>query len=608
MQRDLAIYRDILENLLDGVMVIDFAGSVELANQAACQIFDIERDTVVGQSFADAFILYEGFDEFTQIVLDAAMQRTSVARRVGQIRIRGEIRSITITTSCLSAMRDGQMQPIAVIAVFTDITELRELREAELRLHKENEAQHRELQKAYRDVESANAMLSQMMKKVRAARGLSIVVVAGLFLTVAGYYLQPLDRFGLHPFDTLVRAVESAVSNQPPDDPVESAPASNLQTVVVTQEPLQSTLSLRGHLAPGHIVSVISPIDSHIKSLFARNGQTVKKGDLLMELDTEKIQIEHRRAEVDYIRKLEHLRTLEDWENSTEMADAKRRFRRAKLSLADSKKQLERSKFLLSQGIIPSSQQEQSQRNYESQLLDFEAVAQEMDAVKDKADADERRVASLEVKNSLSQLKELEVKLRLGAVEAPIAGVIQEIQGGADQKALSAGRSLTQGEQLLNIANFEQIAVSTTVDEIDVGKIKAGQLAWITGPGFPGLRLEGQVTEVASRASGGNQWGGGGLPRFEINVALDGLSAAHRDILRAGMSAHVTIVTYNQPEALLLPIAAVERQYDGTWVQVLNKETGSVERRAVELGMTTLDSVEVVQGIRLGDEVVLPGI
>ena len=604
MERNLAIYRDILENLLDGVIVIDFAGSINSVNKAACRIFDIDRDALIGQSFGEAFLLYEGFDEFTQIVLDAAMQHTSVARRVSEVRIRGEVRSITITTSYLSSMHDGQPQPIAVIAVFTDITEIRELREVELRLAKENESQHRELQKAYRNVESTNAVLSQMMKKVKVARGLSIVVVAGLFLAVASYYLQPLDPFSLRPLDAFVSTIVSTVSDKEPDEVVEVAPASNLQTMVVTPSPFHSTISLRGHLAPGHIVSVISPVDSHIKNLVVKNGQSVKAGDRLMELDTEKIQIEYRQAEVDYIRKLENLRILEDWENGTEVADAQRRFRRAKLSLDDSKKQLERSNFLLEQGIIPSSQQEQAQRSYEGQLLDFEAAAQDLASVKHQANADARRVAALEVENSRSQLKKLEEKLTMSTVVAPISGIVQETSAGPDQKALNAGRSLTQGEQVLNIANFEQVAVSTTVDEIDVGKIKAEQLAWITGPGFPGLRLEGRVTQVASRARG-NRWGSGGLPQFEINVALDGLSAAHRDVLRVGMSAHVTIVTYNQPEALLVPITAVEQHHNGAWVQVLNKETGTIEHRTVELGLTTLDSVEVVKGIGHGEEVVL---
>ena len=602
MDRDLVIYREVLENLLDGVMVIDFAGTITVANEAACHIFDLERDAVVGRSFAEVFIEFEGFDEFTQIVLDATIQRDSVDRRVTEVKIREEIRSITITTSYLSAMFDGQVEPVAVIAVFTDISQIRELREAELRLAKENESQHRELQKAYQEVESTNVELSQLLKKVRVARGMSIVLIAGLFLAVSSIYLQPLDAFNFRPLDTIVNAVASVISD---DQPVEQhiVPEISLQTVVVAPRPLNSTISLRGFLAPGNVVGVVSPIESQIKQVNVEFGQQVYEGDVLIELDAEKILVEYRQAEVDYIKKVENLNKLEDWENSNEVADAQRRYRRATLSLDNAKKQLERTNFLLEQGIIPASQQEEAQRSYESQLLDFEAATQEFNSVKNKASAEDRRVAALEVENSRSTLSKLEQKLAMNKVIAPISGIVQELPTGAEKKPLNIGRALAQGDLLLNIANFEQIAVSTTVDEVDVGKIEADQTAWITGPGFPDLRLEGRVKRVASRAV--NQRFGRNSPQFEINVALAGLSATHRNELKVGMSAHVTIITYDQPEALLVPLAAVGQQNNQTWVQVVNKQTGEVEQRNVELGLTTLDSVEVLSGISIGEEVVV---
>lgn len=135
-------------------------------------------------------------------------------------------------------------------------------------------------------------------------------------------------------------------------------------------------------------------------------------------------------------------------------------------------------------------------------------------------------------------------------------------------------------------------------------KLEPGQPAWVSGPGFPGLRVEGTVSHVSSRARA--RAGRRNTPQFEIVVSLDGLEAAARDRLRVGMSAHVTIVVHHRPAALLVPLGAVE-QIDGTaWVNVRSPDTATVHRRAVELGLTTLDSVEVVKGLSPGDTVVLP--
>ena len=136
-----------------------------------------------------------------------------------------------------------------------------------------------------------------------------------------------------------------------------------------------------------------------------------------------------------------------------------------------------------------------------------------------------------------------------------------------------------------------------------MGKIEAGQRAWITGPGFPDLRIEGTVNHVSSRAGGGSRRRN--TPQFEIMVALDRLDAADRDRLRVGMSAHVTIVVLDRPAALLVPIDAVEQRDGATWVRVIDRATAAVEERAVTLGLTTLDSVEVVEGLEAGEEIVL---
>jgi len=154
---------------------------------------------------------------------------------------------------------------------------------------------------------------------------------------------------------------------------------------------------------------------------------------------------------------------------------------------------------------------------------------------------------------------------------------------------------------MLSIADLERLSVVTSVDEVDVRKVEAGQRAWITGPGFPGLKVEGAVARISSQAGGRARRRR--APQFEVVVALDRLDADARDRLRVGMSAYVTIVVHHRPAALMVPIDAVEHGGGQAWLRVL--ADGGAERRAVRLGLTTLDSVEVVEGLSPGDEVVL---
>ncbi len=582
---DPEVYRALFENLSDGVMVIGFDGSVRLANAAVCQMFGLDPAEVVGGQFGALFVQLEGFDEFTEVVLDAVATRGGIARRVARVHAGDEPRSLSVTTSYLSGAGGGGRA--AVIAVVSDITEIRELRETELRQAQVIETQLGELQTAYRDIEARNEALSVIMKRVQAARGLAVFLVAALFLAIGAWYVRPLDLFDA----TAALDVGSAV---------EAGPSELPRTMTLEPRELRSTIALRGQLEPGRVVEVVGPFDSHVSAVHVEPGQRVAEGDPLVALDTGQLAVELRRAEVEHIQALDTLRALEDWENGAEMARAQRTLRRARMALDDSERNLARTAFLLDRGIVPAREHEEAERGRENLQLDLEAAVREAEAVEAQGGEEAMRVARLEVENAQGRLRELRTKLDLADLGAPISGIM--VAAASDrQKPLARGRPVAQGELLLSIADLERLSVIGSIDEVDVEKIETGQRAWITGPGFPGLRIEGAVAHVSSQAGVGLRRG-----EFEIVVALDALEAAAGDRLRVGMSAHVTIVVHNRPAALLVPIDAVEQQGDEAWVRVVDRDGAGVQRRAVELGLTTLDSVEVVAGLSAGDEVVLP--
>ena len=578
------IYRMLLENLSDGVMVIGFDGSVRLVNAAVCRMFGLDPEETVGGSFGELFIAFEGFDEFTQIVLDAVAERGEIARRVTRVQVGKELRSLSVTTSCLVAGEER----VAVVVAVSDITEVRELRETELRQAAVIKTQLGELQGAYRDLEARNEALSAMTRRVRTARGAAMLFVAVLFLAIGAWYVRPLDLF------SATMALDAGPG-------VAAGDPGTLPAVTVQAREFRSTIALRGHLAPGRVADIVSPIESHVRAVHAAPGDRVVAGAPLFDLDTGQLAADHRRAEIEQIKARDRLVEIEDWENSADMARARRALRRAKIALDDAERHLGRTAFLLEQGLVPASQHEDAQQQRQNRALDIEEARRELEAVTAKGDEEARRVAQLEARTAEDRLRAHEEKLDLARVGAPIAGVVMAAEG-PRARPLTKGRLVGQGELMLSIADLERLSVVTHVDEVDVRKVEAGQQAWITGPGFPGLRVEGAVTRVSSRADGRARRRN--APQFEVVVTLDRLEAEARDRLRVGMSAYVTIVVHHRPAALMVPLDAVEQRDGKAWLRVL-AAGGDVERRAVELGLTTLDSVEVVEGLSAGDKVVL---
>ena len=582
------IHRSLLDDLSDGVMAVDFDGEVQTVNPAFCRMFGLDREETVGGAFGEAFVALEGFDEFTEAVFDAILERGAGERRIVGVTVDGEQRSLSVVTSRLTAARDGGTEPVAMIVVVSDITEVRELRETELRMAKVVEQQLGELQDAYRDLEARNEAISAMRKRVRLMRSFAVAFVAVLFLAIGGWYVQPLDLTGVA---TAPDAGAVAIGEGP------SA------TMKVRPQPLRSTLQLRGRLAPGRVEEVVSPLEGHVSAVHAGHGQRVAVGDPLVTFDTGKIEGERRRAEIAHIKARDRLLALENWANGAEMARARGSLRRAKRALDDAERKLKRVVFLLEKGIVPASEHEAAQRGLEDRKLDMEATERDFAAVAAKGGTEARRVARMEAQNARDQLRAAAAKLDRATVRAPVTGIVA-VATGAREKPLVRGRAVTEGERLMSIADLGHLSVETSVGEVDVRKIRTGQRARITGPGFPGLKIEASVVRVSSQASARRRRGG---PHFQITVALDPLAAADRDRVRVGMSAHVAVVVYDRPAALLVPIGAVELSGGKAWLRVLDRGTGAPARRAVTLGITTLDSVEVTKGLVAGDEIVLAG-
>ena len=598
MEQDSLIHKNILDNMSDGVMTVDLQGRIMAFNPAASQLLGLVRDEVLGQVFAEVFLTVEGMDDFSQTILDAVYNAAVGHRRNVEVRVGGAVHSLALTTSYLQAV-ESSGENRGVIAVFSDITQIKELQAAEVRLAEALKAQHAELQDAYRKLEDNNQSLAAALKKVQVVRVVAMLFIIGLF-AAAGLYTWNAD---------LVPTVIGAATARP------TPSAEAVRTVVVTPRPITSTISLSGSLAPRREVHVTSPITGKVAATHFQYGEHVTSGQRLVDLDTTEVEREHREAQAAYIKALKHFQEVEDWRNGIEVARTRRAVSKAKLALEVRKNALDETTFLLQQGVIPASEHEAAEQQYHNQQLDYESLQQGLEAVLARGNEDVRRVARLELDNARIRLRTVEDTLENAVVNAPVAGVILQPHhdgaggegGSAGQSAtgLAKGQSVAQGERLLTIGDLDGLSVVGRVDEVDVSKIRLGHQVKISGDAFPDLRLQGAIAHVSSQASQGQ--GRGALPSFEVTIAIENLTAAQRQHLRLGMSAILEVVVYDKPDALLVPLNAVQTRGGKTWVRVKNKDTGAVRQIEVDAGLTTLNAVEIVRGLKAGDEVVLAG-
>ena len=580
------LHEAVLETLASAVISLEPGGVVTTFNAAAEEITGLAPDVVVGRTFAEVFLSLGGAEAFTQAVLDAIYEGSSVRQRVVAAEFPAGKRSLAVSASRVRGV-GGEDAGVAV--VFDDISELRELRDKELALAQALESQHRELRQAYLKLEEQNEDLKVAERQARRAQlgGAAALVVLLLILGVSVVDLQP--------------DASAPVAGV--------APASDGEFVVVVEpRPLARLVNITGQLGPRREVDVVSPMNGKIASVEVPYGARVSQGQQLLSLDVGQLNIEHRDAEAAHIKALERFRETENWQASVEVSRARREVSKSRITLEDARSRLEETTFLLERGVIPASEHQSALRDLENRRLDLEASEQDLEIVLEKGAAD-GRVAKLELDNARARLDDLSETLSLAVLNAPVAGVVMRPPaqgaggpGGEAVSRLAAGDTVSQGQRLLIIGDLKGLSVVGRVDEVNVVHIQPGNKASIKGDAFPDVVLPAVVTQVSSQAM--NDQGGGAVPLFEIKVSVDDVSDSDLALLRIGMSAVIEIVAFEKSDALMVPIEAVSL-VDGQ-ASVMRLEDGQPRRVPVTFGETTVDGIEIVSGLAAGDELIVP--
>ncbi len=172
-------------------------------------------------------------------------------------------------------------------------------------------------------------------------------------------------------------------------------------------------------------------------------------------------------------------------------------------------------------------------------------------------------------------------------VRAPFAGMVLTT-------SVEEGEVTAPGSPLLALADVSGLHLDTDVDEADLGRVSEGLTAEVSLDAFPNDRIVGRVHEIAPSVTADVR----GNRSIAIRVTLP---ADPR--LRVGMSADADVIAATRSDVIFVPpIAVVGR---GTDRAVYTIAAGIAHRRVVRVGISTWESVEVLDGLRPGDVVIL---
>ncbi|MFH2055126.1 MAG: efflux RND transporter periplasmic adaptor subunit [bacterium] len=304
-----------------------------------------------------------------------------------------------------------------------------------------------------------------------------------------------------------------------------------------------------GQIEPFKEIAVKSKISGIVKKLYVEVGDTVRTGDALMDILPQPTPMEY--------------------------TEAKRQLEIAEIEAANSERLYKRAEELWDKKLAPKEDFDSRKAQYEQDTLRLKLAQDRMQLLQEGALA-----ASHDKKEN--------------TIRSPIDGTVlaKNVDEGDPVTPLT---SYQDGTELLYLAEMSDLIFRGTVDEIDVGKLKAGMPATIKVGALPKDTVTGVLYKISPKARKEQS-----ATVFDVEVNL----ATYGDInLRAGYSANAEIRIKEAHDILVIPERLIEFDSDTAYVYTLDS-LGTETRKQIETGLSDGITIEIVSGLSEGDQVV----
>nr|WP_315182168.1 efflux RND transporter periplasmic adaptor subunit [uncultured Flavobacterium sp.] len=365
-----------------------------------------------------------------------------------------------------------------------------------------------------------------------------------------------------------------------------------VETAVVNASTIIETVSATGKIQPEIEVKISSEVSGEIISLNVKEGQVVKKGDLLVKINPDLYTSSYNRS----------LSNLSGTKSGLSQSEA---------SYKEAKSNYDRNKTLFEKGIISKS-------DWDKAIASFEVA---------KAN---KQTAFFNVQSASATVNEAKDNLGRTTIYAPADGTISVLNVELGERVL--GTQQMAGTEILRVANLNNMEVEVDVNENDIVKIKVGDEANVEVDAYLKKQFKGVVTSISNSAS--STLTADQVTNFKVKIRI--LKESYQDLLvgkpdtyspfRPGMTATVDIITTRKANVLSVPISSVVVKSDTSAVKEIKVEDPAEKQtapksdkkfecvfvkvgdkakiRVIKTGIQDDTNIEVLTGLKKGDVVI----
>ena len=358
-----------------------------------------------------------------------------------------------------------------------------------------------------------------------------------------------------------------------------------VETQKVTPITLTQKVSATGKIQPELEIKLSSEVSGEIIELPIKEGQMVKKGDLLVRINPDIYQSVVKRSTA----------SLETVRASLQQPES---------NFKEAQESYNRNKILFDKGVISKSDWDKATSTYE--------VA--------KAS---RESARYNVQSAMATVTEAQDNLKKTVIYAPTNGTISKLSVELGERVV--GTMQMTGTEIMRVANLGSMEVEVDVNENDIVKVNVGDSVNVEVDAYLKRIFKGTVTNIANTANSTSSVDQ--VTNFKVKIHIE--ESSYQDLLkdkpagyspfRPGMTATVDILTNTKKDVVAVPISAImikkkseinpntpKEDADKKQEVVFVLKNGKAELRAVNTGIQDNVNIEILSGISK-DETIITG-
>lgn len=355
----------------------------------------------------------------------------------------------------------------------------------------------------------------------------------------------------------------------------------------VVREDIANVISTNGKIEPVHNFEEHAPAPATVKRVLVREGDQVKAGQLLLELDDADARAQAAKA-LAQVRSAEaDVHAVEAGGTNEEVMTIRTNLIKAQAERDEAVRNLQAVTGLQAHGAASAAEVQIAQDRVKKAEADVHLLEAKL---KDRYSSPEVEKVEADAAQARAAYAAAQDLLKRTNVRAPWAGSVYQLP-------VKQGSYVTSGQLLVQVADLEKVSVRAFVDEPEIGRLAQGQKVEIKWDAIPGRVWEGTLTRVPTVVTMvGTRTVG------EITCEIPNVDRK----LLPNVNVNASIITARHANALTISREAV-RSLDGKrFVYVVADD--KLQTKDVQTGITSLTRVEVVDGLSAGETIAMGAI